>query len=182
MTESSPLFRVEVDLPLALQWLAPDDVEAAPRPVMARQLAARAREHVARMSESRHGECQAAMAGLLLAVEALEREVEMLHRRMVLSAQGLDLRARRVRIGGDGVTVLGERVSAPGQRLRLYLALPAREGEQLLVLEGPAGPAPGGAEVTLEGIDPSLRDLIVAFVFDYQRRERRRELDSASVG
>ena len=35
-------------------------------------------------------------------------------------------------------------------------------------------------EITIhfEDLDPSIRDRVIAFVFDHQRKERRRELDA----
>ena len=179
MSSSQPYFRVHLELPLAIQVMDPTD-GAALRPVMARQLAVRARDVLARMSASHHGELRDALGSVLQAVEALEREVEMLHRKMFLSNQGIVLRARRVALGGDGLTLLGPTLEgdAPGsgERVRVYLALSGTAGEQLLVVDGLAD----GAEVRFDDVEPALRDRLVAFVFDVQRRERRRELDTAS--
>lgn len=177
MNQSPAYFRVEVELPLALEPLEPGACEA-PRPVLSRQLAARARDVLSRMSHSANGEVRDALASTLAAVEALEREVEMLHRQMFLSNRGLRLSHRRLRIGGDGLRLAGGDCPVSGELVRIYLSLPAREGEQLLVLDAQAGP---GGELTFTDIEPGLRDRLVAFVFEYQRRERRRELDAAST-
>jgi len=179
VTHSPTYFRVHLDLPLAIQVMDPN-AGAALRPVLARQLAVRARDVLARMSVSHHGDLRDALGSVLQAVEALEREVEMLHRKMFLSNQGIILRSRPVAIGGDGFTLLGPPADGDmpgeGERVRVYLALSGTAGEQLLIVDGRAE----GGEVTFEDIEPALRDRLVAFVFDYQRRERRRELDSAS--
>ncbi len=176
MSQSTAYFRVALELPIALELLGPGS-SPAPRPILSRQLAARAREVIARMSHSANGEVLDALSSVLAAVEVLEREVEMLHRQMFLSSRGLELSSRRLRIGGDGLSLEGAELPAVGERVRVYLSLPARDGEQLLVLDAEAGPE---GELTFTDVDPSLRDRLVAFVFESQRRERRRELDAAS--
>jgi len=152
------------------------DAQADPRPVLARQLAGSARDVLNSMSTSHHGDLRDALHSVLHAVEALEREVEMLHRRMFLTNQGIVLRNRRIRLGGDGMTLLDGEAEHSGERVRVYLGLSAAGGEQLLLVDGVSE----GNEVHFDGIEPALRDRLVAFVFETQRRERRRELDSAS--
>ena len=179
VSSSQHYFRVHLDLPLAIQVMDPSG-GAALRPVLARQLAVRARDVLGRMSASHHGDLRDALGSVLQAVEALEREVEMLHRKMFLSNQGIVLRSRRVALGGDGLTLLGPGIEddtpGEGERVRVYLALSSTAGEQLLIVDGLAD----GGEVRFDDVEPALRDRLIAFVFDYQRRERRRELDSAS--
>ncbi len=176
MSQSTAYFRVELELPITLEPLG-SEAGPAPRPILSRQLAARAREVLSHMSHSANGEVLDALSSVLAAVEVLEREVEMLHRQMFLSSRGLELSSRRLWIGGDGLRLEGADLPAVGERARVYLSLPARDGEQLLVLDAEVRP---GGELTFTDIEPSLRDRLVAFVFESQRRERRRELDAAS--
>jgi hypothetical protein len=148
-------------------------------------LAEHARGLVGALSTRRDSQVKAALGAVLDAVGALEREVELLHRRVFLEARGVVLYDREVRLGADGLWLHGatpaERALLTGPGARVHLELPCRGGEQLLALNVIAGCWRGNAvDLLFDDPDPALVDMVVAFAFETQRKERRRELDAAA--
>ncbi len=152
-------------------------------PVQGRRLAEHARGLVGTLSTRRDSQVKAALSAVLDAVAALEREVELLHRRMFLESRGIDLQHRPVEIGADGLWLLdvtpAERELLSEQGARLLLVLPGRGGERLLALNVEAGDwREDAVDLVFSDPDPALVDLVVAFAFETQRKERRRELQT----
>lgn len=166
-------FRVDARVELALD--TPDSADAGLRPVQARRLADQARQVLGKLSTRRDAEVREALVHVLDAVTVLEREVELLHRRALLGGRGVQLVEHAVRIGGDG---LEAPLQASGPFL-VHMGLRLSGAYHLISVRANAHRSPRGTELTFEDIDTSSRDLIVAFVFEQQRRERRRELDAA---
>ena len=165
-------YRVEALVELALEEPGMDSGLA---PVQARRLAVEARRSLDRLSTRRDQEVREALGLVLDAVETLEREVELLHRRSVLRGRGLALRPVHASIGGDGLWM--PESHGPG-RVLLHLGLRSSGAYHLVSTLAELSSAAGGSELRFVEPDPGVQDLIVAFVFETQRKERRRELDA----
>ena len=127
-----------------------------------------------RLSSRRDFEVKEALSLVLDAVSAMERELEAMQRRILLGERGVTMRELDVRIGGDGIWV-PEGVEG---HVVVHMGLRVGGAHHLVSTHGSACTAPGGSEIAFMDPDPSVRDLVVAFVFDQQRKERRRELDA----
>ncbi|MEE2751802.1 MAG: hypothetical protein VX519_10260 [Myxococcota bacterium] len=169
-------FRVSAVLPVAFEVLNSDASGAPPFLTLGRRLSQNARDVVEKLSSRADAEFKEAITLTLDAMEALERQVDMLQRRVLLNAKDLELVDTEMELGADGVWI-AEDMQHEG-RVRLHLLLSARNAHHLLVMDASAGPKDGGTEYRWEPTDPQNRDLIVAFAFEHQRRERRRELDA----
>ena len=175
-------FRVSAVLPLAIERKQ-DDVHPPPPPlIVGRSLAAEAREQLATLGSRQPDQYKDALNSVLDVVETLERQVEMLHRRMVLDFRKLDLVRHQVELGGGGVTLFKGEGFSLGEEVRIHLLLPIRNGRSLIAVDARV------AEISGDQIDfqfdeqsPEDIDLIVAFTFEQQRKERRRELDSTTA-
>lgn len=167
-------FRAPARVELALD--SADSAAALLRPVQARRLAGQAREVLGRLSTRRDAEVKEALVHVLDAVSALEREVELLHRRALLGNRGVSLVEHDVRIGGDGLEVVG--LQAEGH-VGVHMGLRVAGSYQLVSVRAQARDAGTHVELLFDDIDAASRDLVVAFVFEQQRRARRRELDAA---
>lgn len=173
-------FRVSARMGLALEARA----EARHMmPIQGRRLADQARGLVGTLSTRRDSQIKEALSAVLDAVAVLEREVELLHRRVFLESRGVALHDREVELGADGLWLSGvtpaERALLSNQGARVHLELPCRGGEKLLALHVEvAGWRDDAVDLVFEDPDPALVDLVVAFVFETQRKERRRELQT----
>jgi hypothetical protein len=165
------LFRIGVVLPMAILAVE-DDPDPLVRP-LSTPLADRARAAVARVSR-RDVEVRDALSALLDAVNGLERSFDRLHAELELRARGIELRPRMVQIGGDGMTLSAALPFAHGAGVRVYFSLHVRDGPRFFAFTGHAKRLEGGAEIAFEGISSEDRDLIVAFVFQEEAKERRR--------
>ncbi len=166
-------FRVEATVELALDEAGSH--ASGMQPIQARRLAAEARQSLDRLSTRRDAEVRASLALVLDAVETLEREVELLHRRSVLRGRGLALRQVHATIGGDGMWVS----ESHGSRAALvHLGLRVGGAYHLVSTDAEVRPEAGGTELRWVDADPSVQDLLIAFAFEQQRKERRRELDA----
>ena len=175
-------FRVNAVLPLAIERREGEDHPPPPALVIGRSLASEARDQLSQLGSRQPDQYKDALNSVLDVVETLERQVEMLHRRMVLDFRKLDLVRRRLELGGDGLHLFEESGFEVGERVRLHILLPVRNGRSLIAVDGQVN------EVTEDGVgflfdeqEPEVIDLIVAFSFEHQRKERRRELDSTSA-
>ncbi len=176
----SPCFRVCARVGLALDERRSS---RAIQPIQGRRLADHARSLVGTLSSRRDSEVKLALSAVLDAVGALEREVELLHRRVFLEGRGVELHDRDVEIGADGLWLAGvtgsERAQLSNGGGRLHLELPLPTGEQLVAVDVVVSGWRGDTvDLLFDDPDPTLVDVIVAFVFSKQRRERRRELDA----
>ena len=180
LAADSACFRVAASLGLALE----SQQEARHlMPIQGRRLAEHARGLVGALSTRRDSQVKSALSAVLDAVAVLEREVELLHRRVFLESRGVVLHDRRVELGADGLWLHGvtpaERALLSEGGARVHLELPVRTGEQLVALHVVVG---GWRDTTVDLLfddpDPALVDLVVAYAFETQRKERRRELDA----
>ena len=177
-------FRVSTTLPIAVEPMPDTDPSSAYSLTLGRKLSEETRAVLEKFSNRSEAHIKEAFAGVLDAVSALEREVEMLHRRMHLAFQRIDLVDTQVSIGEHGIQVPWTEDLAEFGRVRVHLLVSARSARHLLTLEArlQAASESEGLEYAFEYTDPELIDLLVAFVFEHQRRERRRELDIADLG
>jgi len=147
------------------------------RPLQARKLAEQARLSLDRLSNRRDLEVKEALSLVLDAVAAMERELEEMQRRTLLDRRGVRLEQCEVRIGGDGFWTP---MSVEGPVL-VHIGLRVGGVHHLVSALAVGRTAPGGSEIRFTDPDPGVRDLVVAFVFDQQRQERRRELDALAI-
>ena len=172
-------FRVSAVLPVAFEVLQSDANVAPPFLTLGRRLSQNARDVVDKLSSRADAEFKEVVTLTLDAIEALERQVDMLQRRVLLNAKGLELVDTEMELGADGVWIAQD-MQHEG-RIRIHLLLAARNAHHLLTMDAAACPKDGGTEYRWEPTDPQNRDFIVAFAFEHQRRERRRELDAPAV-
>jgi len=179
LVSETTCFRVSARLGLALE--ARSEARHL-MPIQGRRLADHARGLVGTLSTRRDSQVKLALNAVLDAVAALEREIELLHRRVFLESRGVVLHDRIVELGADGLWLHGvtpaERALLCNHGARVHLELPSRGGEQLVALHVEAvGWREDAVDLIFEDPDPALVDLVVAFAFETQRKERRRELD-----
>lgn len=167
-------FRVDARVELAVD--SADSAASWLRPVQARALAGQARDVLGKLSTRRDADVREALVHVLDAVSALEREVELLHRRALLGNRGVTLVERAVRLGGDGLSVAGVSIDGP---VLVHMGLRVGGSYQLVSVRAAASALDEGTELQFVDIDGPSRDQVIAFVFEQQRRERRRELDAA---
>ena len=139
-------------------------------------LADRARGALVRVGRA-HYDVRDALSAMADVIGGLEREVQRLQGMMRLAEQGIELHRELAEVGPDGVMLqrsMGLTIGAEGW---VVLSLEVRDARQLLVLRAVAH------GFDLQFVDPSqeIRDLLVAFTFQQQARERRRQR-SASGG
>ena len=164
-------------LPVAFEVLPSDSSSMPPFLTLGRRLSQNAREAVEKLSSRADAEFKEVITLTLDSIEAVERQVDMLQRRVLLNAKGLELVDTEMELGADGAWIAQQKAPHEG-RVRLHLLLLARNAHHLLTMDAAASPKDGGTEYRWEPTDPQNRDLIVAFAFEHQRRERRRELDA----
>ena len=182
MDSSQLYFRVGAVLPIAIEAREGEDYPPEPTLVVGSSLAVEARELVARIGGIQPDQYRDALNAVLDVVEPLERQVEMLHRRMVLDFRKLDLVRRRLELGGESLFVFSENRFSQDDMVRVHLLLPIGGGRSLITVDASVvGVSDEGTEYQFSEQDPEVLDRIVAFSFEHQRKERRRELDSATV-
>jgi hypothetical protein len=182
MDSSQLYFRVSAVLPIAIEARGGEDYPPEPTLVVGLSLANEARTQVAQIGGRQPDQYREALNAVLDVVETLERQVEMLHRRMVLDFRKLDLVRRRLELGGKSLFVFAEGVFVLDDLVRVHLLLPIGGGRSLISVDASVvGVSEEGTEYKLSEQDPEVLDRIVAFSFEHQRKERRRELDSATV-
>ncbi len=167
-------FRIEALVDLAVA--PPGSVSLAP--IEGRRLAVEARDALDELSGRREAEVKRVLSLVLNAVTALERQMEVLQRRWMLQNHGVTLKPHQVRIGADGL-VTREPLLVTGPAL-VHLGLNMRGQQHLLSLN--AEVSGDGLRVDFIDPEPFDRDTLVAFTFEQERRERRRELDSVDPG
>lgn len=172
-------FRVSATLPVAFEVLQLESSTAPPFLTLGHRFSLQAREEVEKLSSRADAEFKQALTLTLDAIEALERQVETLHRRVLLNSKDLELVDIEMELGADGAWIAQD-MQHEG-RVRLHLLLSVRNAHHLLTLDAFACPKEGGTEYRWEPTEPENRDLIVAFAFQQQRRERRRELDAPTT-
>ncbi len=140
-------------------------------------LADRARGAAARVGRANF-EVRDALWALLEAVAGLERTVDRLERTLELRDHGIELRPELVLVGADGVGLQRHGPWPDGEAVYVHLSLELREAGHLLALHGVVERDADGTFVRFTGLREDVRDLLVAFVFQQEARERRRVLDA----
>ena len=169
----SRFFRVEAFVDMAVE---PRRGGPGLAPVEVRRLSREAYRALEGLSSRRDAEVKHALGLVLDALAAMERELEVIQRRSLLQARGVELLPMRAFIGGDGL-VAEEDLAVLGDAT-VHLSLRVRGHAELLTLD--AHIEPDGRTVRFEDVPADMRDVLVGFTFEQQRKERRRELDAVS--
>jgi len=159
--------------------VVPVDDDQEPPVRLARRgnpLADRARAAVSRVGRSTL-EVRDALSAVLEAVSGLERTLSTLTGSMALGRAGIELKPELVWIGEGAIDLQRPGPWADGQSVIAYVALELRDASHLLALAGRVEQREQGARIALEGLRGDERDLIVAYVFQQEAKERRRALD-----
>ena len=164
-------FRIPAVIEVA--WLPKEHPDALPPalPGLGSPIADRARGVVSRVGRAQY-EVRDALSAVLDAVCGLEREVQRLQSLLALGEQGITLRRAIAHVGPDGLIFQHPLGHPDGTAVHVFLAIAVREAQHLLALSAVVE----GFE--LRFVDPprDVRDLLVAFTFQQEQRERRREL------
>ncbi len=139
-------------------------------------LADRARAAVARVGRSTL-EVRDALQGVLDAVSGLERTMSWLTGSMVLAKAGIELERELVMIGEGAIDLQRTGPWSDGDSVVVYFVLELRDVCHLLTARGIIEQRSQGARIVLEGLRGDEQDLIVAYVFQQEAKERRRALD-----
>ena len=180
MRAESSSFRVSTVIPTAIEPVVTTSTGAPPFLTLGRRLSGQARMQVEKLSNRSETHLKEALSLTLDAMEAIEREVEMLHRRMVLTFRDLELVDTEMELGADGAFLPGRAPPETGLA-RVHLLLNVRNARELVSIEADVLSRDGGCEFSFSTADPEVQDLVVAFAFEHQRRERRRALDAIAV-
>jgi hypothetical protein len=163
----SDCFRIPAVVELA--YVPYEGDEPPPMPAsMGTPIADRARGTVARVGRAQW-EVRDALSAVLEAVGGLEREVHRLRGLLGLAEQGIELRRELVHVGPDALVLQRSLGVGEGAQLVVYLALEHRDAQQLLCLRGVAE----GQTIRLVEVPTDTRELLVAFTFQQEVRERR---------
>jgi hypothetical protein len=121
-----------------------------------------------------------ALAAILEALTALENEIRLIQHAAQLETLGVQLQKEMVTIGADGMSVEGLTTLDVGAHVNVYLVLPSRRIQHLLVLRAVVESISTDNKVEYKWVDlpNDLKDLLVGFVFQQQGKERRRALDA----
>lgn len=169
-------FRVKAVVPLAivdpntpvydhLVWRATSPVDAV--------VAA-----VARIQSRNNPELKEAMHRIVDAMEGLQQEVIALRVDRDLTRIGIELNPTSVEMGAFSGKIIG--LSKPvGDTIAMLVILTIRGASHLLELKGEVTCADSeGVEISFVDINQAHQDLIVAFAFERQREELRRDVDA----
>jgi hypothetical protein len=110
----------------------------------------------------------------------LEREVHEMRRALALTRSGVELKREIVAIGPDGIWLQRNGLWQHGSRVHCFLSLRVWNGERVLAVTARVHQGEAGAELRFESVRGEHRDILVAFCFQQQAKERRRELDAAA--
>ena len=180
--DDAPMFRIAAVLPFALQLANGDEPPLTTRDTAGRPATDRARAALGRVKRrGRDGDLVEAMSALVDIVAGLEREIERLRRVQLLTDIGVELQPELVSLSGDGVGLQRSAQWLPGAELWAYVNISLRHTDYLLCLRSRLiESTPGSAELQFIDIDREQRDLLVAFAFQQQGKERRRALDAST--
>ena len=140
-------------------------------------LADRARAVAARVGRAQL-EVRDALWAAMDAVAGLERTVDRLTRTLALRDAGIELASELISIGADGFDLQRTGPWIDGQEVTVHLALDVRDVPHLLSVRARVEQRPAGAHIHFCDLRGEERDLIVAFVFQQEAKERRRALDA----
>ena len=162
-------FRIPAVVEVAVVPKARPDELGPIAPSHGTPVADRARGVITRVGRA-NWEVRDALSAVVDAVGGLEREVQRLRGLLTLREQGIQLRRELAHVGPDAL-VLQRPVGQPeGAEVHLLLSIELREAHHLLALDAVV------AGFELRFVDPprDIHDLLVAFTFQQEQRERRR--------
>lgn len=155
-----------------------DDPDQLPaQPPRGTPLSDRARAVAARVGRSQL-EVRDALWAAMDAVAGLERTVDRLTRTLALRDAGIELKPELISIGADGFELQRSGPWPDGQDVTVHLALDVRDVPHLLSVRASVEQRETGAHIHFRDLRGEERDLIVAFVFQQEAKERRRALDA----
>lgn len=172
-------FQVQAVVPLAFERLQPGQDPSWADWGAKRSVGDHARLMASRVGWDTH-DVKEALRALVDAVTWLERELEDVTRRLHLTRSGLDLQEEILGISAGGCTLQRDLGWPPQTEAQLYLAIPVRGRSNLVSLRARVvDPGPGSTNLVWTDIRLDQRDMLVAFVFQQQAKERRRVLAAA---
>jgi len=174
-------FRITAVLPMAV-FPSGDSAPLPNQRSMNRRAGAdRARAAAARLRVRTDPELRETLLALADAVGTLELEVYRIQRKLLLYDSGIALRPELASLGGDGIGITRRLEWEAGTEVDVVFTLALRDAEHLLSIRARVEEADEGTDLAFTGISEDQRDLIVAFVFQQQARERRRDLDATGT-
>ncbi len=85
-----------------------------------------------------------------------------------------------MQLGGDGVCFVRRLQITRGTPLTVYIQLVVHEATHLIAIPGVVyATTPDGTDIRWTDISSDQRDLVIAYVFQQQAKERRRLLDAS---
>ena len=138
-------------------------------------LADRARPVVSRIGRSQL-EVRDALWAVLEAMAGVERTVDWMRNLMLLRDHGVALASELVLIGADGIQLHRSGPWPDGQPVRVYVALSVRDVQHLLPLRATVQQSSDGAFLAFQDLRGDEQDLLVAYVFQQELKERHRAL------
>lgn len=117
-----------------------------------------------------------ALWAVLDALAGIERTVDWMRNTLILRDHGVTLASELVLIGAGGVQLHRSGSWPDGQAARVYLALPVRDVQHLMTLRATIRQRPDGAYLAFEDLRGDETDLLVAYVFQQELKERNRAL------
>ena len=178
MDDTNDWFRITAVLALAIQEAEgnpPEIGKARVRPQLDRARALTNRLWT-------QADIREALAAVVEALVALENEIRQIQNAAELETHGIQIKNELVTIGGDGLSVQRATSLDVGTKVFVYLLVPVRGTQHLLVLPAVVSALQENNKVDYTWVDlpNDLKDLIVGFVFQQQGKERRRALDATS--
>jgi hypothetical protein len=121
-----------------------------------------------------------ALSAIVEALVALENELRQIQHAAELESIGIRIQNQMVDISAAGIGLQRPTPLAIGTVVNVYLLLPVRGTQHLLVLPAVLKAIRPDDKPEYEWLDlpNDLKDLIVGFVFQQQGKERRRVLDT----
>lgn len=159
---------------LAVVPLDPESSAPITRPI-GTPLSDRARPVVSRIGRSQL-EMRDALWAVLDALAGIERTVDWMRATLALRDRGVQLAPELVVISADGIQLHRAGAWDHDQPVRVYLVLPVRDVQHFLPLQAVVRQADEGAFLEFRDLRGDERDLLVAFVFQQEAKERRRAL------
>jgi hypothetical protein len=180
--ESTRAFRIKAVLPMAIQrsYGSLPDLFVRPK----NRMTERARLAVARISNRRELDVKEAFKGIVDALHQLEQEFNNLRCTYELSKMGIALEPKLVSIGGDGIVLEHSDSWPEGTQVNVYVSLSVADFAHILSFSAQTKLDRNGQKTTIffeESMDPEQQDLIYAFLFQQQGKERRRVLDATDM-
>jgi hypothetical protein len=178
VNESNSWFRIKAILEISIHDVSDNSPESGE--IRGRSHLDRARALTNRLWTQ--SDIREALGAIVEALTALENELRHIQHEAELEAIGVQLHKELVNFGADGMSVQHTSKLKIGTEALVYLVLPARGMQHLLVLRATVHSITPDNEVEYKWINlpNDLKDLLVGFVFQQQGKERRRALDATN--